>query len=302
LLTQLGIELVPKNFLPCFTRRHQPILHSQPVMLIALKKRLWIASLLFITLPAWSSEITPVDPTSYAWAWRFYDTNDGMPEKVRAIDFDQQGHMWLAGRGGLARYDGLTATPITPTNSQIETAYFSVLSAQDQSVWVGTENNGVGHFKNNKWTFHTDKLPGPTVLAICETSDGTIWVGCGKRSWQTPTPAGGLARWDGATWHMMPALQDNHVNDILEDNKGRIWVAADSSIAVYDGEQWHKKTHIDTLVTKGVQTIFQDQSGTMWFGLRNGILQHKTDKWDHFTLPSQSQSITSIGQTRDGVI
>ena len=271
-------------------------------MLIAPKRMLLFASLLFITLPAWGNDITPVDPTSYDWAWRFYDVTDGMPDKVRAIDFDDQGQMWLAGRGGLARYDGLTATPITPTNSQTETAYFSVYSATDQSVWVGSENNGVAKFDGTIWQFYTDSLPGPTVLAITETSDGTIWVGCGKRSWQTPTPTGGLARWDGSTWHAITALKDDHVNDIFQDNKGHLWVAADSSITVYNGKGWRKQSHIDTLITKGVQTIFQDQSGAMWFGLGNGILRYKTDRWLHFALPGRNHSVSSIGQTRDKVI
>jgi ligand-binding sensor domain-containing protein len=99
----------------------------------------------------------------------------------------------------------------------------------------------------------------------------------------------GVYRYDGklfTNFTEKDGLSSNEVHCILEDKTGNIWFGTDASICRYDGKTF---TSIPIVVTnaiyfypinppnnnssakKEVRSIFQDKSGTLWFGTTDGL-------------------------------
>jgi ligand-binding sensor domain-containing protein len=120
------------------------------------------------------------------------------------------------------------------------------------------------------------------VSTICETRDGAIWVGCGKRSWMAKTPPGGLARWDGRTWKAYrtgDGLVQEHVNHILEDSDGALWVATDGGVSRFDGRGWTSYTDKNGLPDKQVFAILRAADDALWLGTQAGVVRYAQGLW-----------------------
>jgi signal transduction histidine kinase/ligand-binding sensor domain-containing protein/DNA-binding response OmpR family regulator len=92
------------------------------------------------------------------------------------------------------------------------------------------------------------------------------------------------------------------VNDILEDNQGRIWVAAREGIFIYnkDLDNFESYSKINA-PTSAVTTIVNDNKGNLWLGTGNGLFfLDKNDEWQivkkflYNPGGSQENQITSI--------
>lgn len=104
---------------------------------------------------------------------------------------------------------------------------------------------------------------------------GNLWFG---------TTENGLYKYDGKSFRQFlvaDGLNSNSINDILEDQKGKIWIGTKMGICVYDGKAFteiriqlpknlppntnkHYQTHI-------VHDIMQDHKGKLWFVTIDGV-------------------------------
>jgi ligand-binding sensor domain-containing protein len=75
-------------------------------------------------------------------------------------------------------------------------------------------------------------------------------------------------------------LCNSSVNDIIEDNKGRIWVGTDNYVSYYENNKWKTITTKDGLVSSAVYGLSQDSSGVYWFATANGgVCSFDGKKW-----------------------
>ncbi|MFA7420254.1 MAG: histidine kinase dimerization/phosphoacceptor domain -containing protein [Melioribacteraceae bacterium] len=88
------------------------------------------------------------------------------------------------------------------------------------------------------------------------------------------------------TYTIEDGLPTNVVNDVIQDNSGRMWFATEFGISVYDGTTWTNFSKKDGLNTEYYFRLKNDALGTIWalpqFSKVN-LQFYKNDKW--FTLP-----------------
>ena len=144
----------------------------------------------------------------------------------------------------------------------------SILQARDGYLWIGTLA-GVSRF-DGVWFLVFDErsghLPENEVRALAEGSDGSLWVG---------TYGGGLSRLrQGRTtnYSTKQGLVDDFVNDLSVDPQGRLWIATDQGVSVFDGERFRTFDHAAGLPEAASRTLHADASGSVWVGSRTGGL------------------------------
>ncbi len=61
-------------------------------------------------------------------------------------------------------------------------------------------------------------------------------------------------------------LSQSKVYDLIQDDKGFIWLGTASGVSIFNGKTFNNFTVDDGLSENGVQTILQDSYGNIWFG------------------------------------
>lgn len=92
---------------------------------------------------------------------------------------DKQGYIWMASESGLCKFDGKNFTTYNTSNSNIKGNAHNVLyyNEKDNTIWVGTQRDGVCIFDNKTQTF--SNLTGmitEDVTDLSPASDGGIWI------------------------------------------------------------------------------------------------------------------------------
>lgn len=116
-----------------------------------------------------------------------------------------------------------------------------------------------------------DGLSNYKVNAICKDSSGFIWFGTNE----------GLDRFDGFNFRIFKhnttgsnSISSNTVRKILVDNKGKLIIATDEGVDVYDPNTEvfeHLKCNTDSISTSLSWTICLDKNNTLWVGDRYGV-------------------------------
>ena len=138
----------------------------------------------------------------------------------------------------------------------------------------------------------------------------------------------GVFRYDGksfTSFSMRDGLANNNVGAMLEDKAGNIWFGTDSGISRYDGKIFTSvpltianvsnfyrinTSAYNLSVYNPVRCIFQDRSGTMWFGTDQGLFCYDGKVFtlflDTYTILNKDQlTLKSIGcmyQDKEGKI
>jgi len=151
---------------------------------------------------------------------------------------------------------------------RIQDGYFGgkvrkITQTTDGYIWIGTEA-GLFRFDGVRfvpWSSLTgERLSSTYIIALRGARDGSLWIGTDE----------GLAHWTNQL--LITYLKGDFITDILEDDKGAIWVAHSKA-----GDPTHPLCQVvDTTVRcygsdDGVppfdaQPLVQDPSGSLWIG------------------------------------
>ena len=137
---------------------------------------------------------------------------------------------------------------------------------RDRNLWIGTYSNGL-YRMNPALTAAGmssygigDGLLNPTVRAIFEDDEGSIWIGTN----------GGLEELRAGAfvnWNEKDGLTDAVARVIFEDRDGVLWVGTANSLSRWNGRAFQK---IDDPRLTGILSIAQSRDGTFWFGTSKG--------------------------------
>ena len=112
-----------------------------------------------------------------------WTTRDGLPPReIESMAQTPDGYLWLATRAGLTRFDGVAFTTYDPQNTPEFTRGMITAVAVDQSgtLWVGTDGDGFGTFRDGVYTrCRVSKTPPQwsQTTTICPAGDGSVYVG-----------------------------------------------------------------------------------------------------------------------------
>jgi len=169
----------------------------------------------------------------------FNNSNSGLlNNNVTSVDFDSHGNVWVSTGAGLAKYDGANWTTYNATNSPLTCDNLSSLAIDK------TDNIYMGTVQTTSY---------PTISAI------------------------GLVKFDGKNWSIFNSTNSGlndityrsvlnsiyyysleDINDLAIDSTGKIWIASDGGVSVYDKDGI--PTPVELLSFTGTQ---QNNSATL---------------------------------------
>lgn len=208
---------------------------------------------------------------------------------TRNIIQDRTAIIWCATFDGIFRYDGKVFTRITEGVSKAR--FFSLLEDRNGHLWFGSIGEGVYRYdgKNFKQFTVADGLVNNEITSIYEDKAGNIWFGAN----------GGASLYDGKsirnfimtgdfmtedqTGKSFPMVRPpNEVTSIIEDKKGKIWLATRGNTFVYDGKAFTVVKH-DGIRFKNVRSLLEDSAGNIWLGGNDGLWSYNGISFSNLT-------------------
>jgi ligand-binding sensor domain-containing protein/signal transduction histidine kinase len=207
---------------------------------------------------------------------------------ITAIRQDAGGILWLATGGGLSRLDPATGHFTTfrhdpdHANSVADARVLTLHIDTEGIIWAGTWN-GLSRFDPQSGSFTTYRhnpqdphsLAGNAISVIYEDRAGLLWIGTNTHP-TTTTQDGpeGLSLLDKRTGRATvfrhdpdnpSSLSDDGINAIHEDRIGRIWIATNNGLNLFE-HQTGVFTHYleEDLPVGSVMGILEDEAGNLW--------------------------------------
>ena len=188
--------------------------------------------------------------------FRWYEEGVFYSGKPGYLKFDLKTDTWEVWDDKLVQQDG---TPIE--------ALFNFMKDDSKLLWIGTRPN---LYRENPRASRIESytagdsvgLPVNEILSLHEDAGGRVWVGTQQ----------GLARFDGNGRFLTytnqksnpGSLSDNGINQLLTDTKGRLWIATDSGVNLWQPESDRFKRFMEG---KNISYAMADSEGDLWMSV-----------------------------------
>ncbi len=199
---------------------------------------------------------------------------------VSALAQDERGLIWAGTSTGLVRYDGYRAEayPLIEGGMPVHRFVRTLLPDQGGVLWVGSDGGGLARFDTltETWTHYRSDPANPDAIAagsierLARGHDGSLWIGL----------VVGLDHFDPASGRFRhhrvadgTGLPDDHINTVLVDRAGDLWVGTWRGLARLPagGKRFEPVGGVE-LAGAAVNVLAQAPNGRVWAGLRDGRL------------------------------
>lgn len=247
---------------------------------------------------------------------------------VNAIFEDKDGNVWVGTDRGLDRLSNPTMTRLSRLDALHVSSVTVVQASRDGSLWLGTATSGTLHLQNGAIRRYRASLLGQTVLSMHEDTSGSMWVGTShgllhsiNKRFIEVRAADGTAidrvcsitsDRNGNTWvadgkQGLLRFHDGLVESIADGNgayevrvarDGMLWVGYyQGGITAFRGgvAVSHAK-----LGTGSIQSIEEDDRGTIWVGATGGLSRFRNGRWTNWTTAQGIPVGGVYGITSDG--
>ncbi len=110
---------------------------------------------------------------------QIYDATNGLPaSEANFIIQDKDGFIWIGGYSGIIRYDGINFDRFT--NTEGLTSGRALFEDSKSRIWVGTNDNGIVYFDEDRNVFHytvNDGMPSASIRTFAEDNEGNVFIG-----------------------------------------------------------------------------------------------------------------------------
>ncbi|MEP6597715.1 MAG: two-component regulator propeller domain-containing protein, partial [Ginsengibacter sp.] len=239
-------------------------------------------------------------------------------DKISFINEDSTGAIWIGTiASGINRYDAATKkiTHYEGSNGFPDSTSWNAFTSRDGELWISTQNNNLYRVDPFNKSIQSTTTVKP-ALQFLEDLQGYLWV---------PTLGNGLFKYDKnlnviQQFKHDPAnpksLSDDGVLYLLQTGNDSIWVGSFGGVQILNTfTQQFSTFHNDPIMTKtegqGINQIFRDKYGAMWFCRWGGGLIRYTPKDSSFNffhmITNDSSSIGSnniwdIREDRSGTL
>lgn len=135
---------------------------------------------------------------------------------------------------------------------------------RDRNLWIGTYGNGVvrlsGDGRLSRYGL-AEGMANPTVRAIFEDDEGSLWIGTNGGVEQLRVGA-------FITWSRREGLADAVARVIFEDRDGVLWVGTANGLSRWERGEWRP---VNDARLARILSIAQSRDGALWFGTTNGV-------------------------------
>lgn len=229
---------------------------------------------------------------------------------------DKQGYIWMASESGLCKFDGKDFTIYNTGNSNIKSNAHNVLyyNDTDNTVWVGTQRDGVCIFNCETQTFtNLAGMMTEDVTDLSPSSDGGIWIthyhlGIDHYSNQTKQ----ITHYKAED---IKGLASGHFWCAKEDENGHLYVGLQKGgLAVIDIKKRtakiyrHDPNDPHSIPNNTVHCILISKTNAVWVGTEDGLALFNPQKEQFISFQNQpnnptsilSNQINDIGESKDG--
>ncbi|MBE2212361.1 MAG: hypothetical protein IAE82_00710, partial [Opitutaceae bacterium] len=270
-----------------------------------------------------------LDPLRRAGDYTFaaWNTSHGLPyTAVRSLHQDPRGYLWVATRGGLARFDGVRLVAFTQdTTPELgDGEVHTVASDADGTLWIATNHGIVWHLDDRWWRPEQLSALRDQAVTWLEHDGATTWIVTTTgvltyregRLGPAPLPAGiefqnlrAVVR-RGAdeliilaepSWH----IRGNEAARIIrEDGTWHSWIycaiphpeygwllGSDNGLFALVDDVARRIPHLGGLGVSSGRSLLLDRAGTLWIGTRGELLRHTPERTEVVEKPG----IDSIG-------
>jgi ligand-binding sensor domain-containing protein len=270
--------------------------------------RRWLAAAACVVLASAARPAGALSPgtaiTQYgldSWGAR-----DGLPgSPITDITQTRDGYVWIASKGGVVRFDGVTFTALDLAGvpGLKRKLMWSCTPGRNGELWAGAEASGILRYKDGA----ASVLPAGDVwygfIAVHEARDGTLWAA--NAAWglvsfrdgavasrtkidlvRTIVDAPDGSLWVGTWGSGVLRLKDGQVTafgreqgldeplvaKLVWSKEGTLWAGTRSGLfALHDG-RFRKYTSADGLAHDDVKALLEDRDGNLWIGTGGGGL------------------------------
>lgn len=254
-------------------------------------------------------------------SFKNFTVNDGLgSNQITAIIQDEKKNLWLGTFFGVTIYDGLKFKNITEIDGTTIERTRTLCNDSEGNIWGGCMN-GIWKFDKKTEKFKifkklNDSTNFKSIRSIIEYKKGQMLFGSGffcylfdgkkitqindykgnptsntsflkyKNRLLVGTYEQGWKEFDGKVlkpYINFPELEKHIVFKQIEDKKGRLWLATDSGIYIFENEVLIKHlTKPEFLTDDLCLDIMEDSEGNMWISTPEGIVQCKSSFIDKF--------------------
>ncbi len=192
---------------------------------------------------------------------------------VTVLSIDNNGNLWIGSNDGLAKWnpitsDGFVYTQSTGLAGNIITA---LLCDSRGNVWAGSEmKSGLSKLAPNEEKFKILNIgEGVIPQTICETPDGTIWIGT----------VSGLLKLKNDTVDILlsenEGLLSNNIKFLCPDGSRYLYIGTNRGLNRLDLETGVIATYTRFSGFTGIEALknasYRDPDDRLWFGTANGV-------------------------------
>ena len=155
---------------------------------------------------------------------RMFASTEGAPSDISALAQTTDGTLWIGGRAGLTRFDGVRFVPYpAPGEEPLHGGNVSALAAApDGGLWIALRVTGVAFLKEGRVTHYgaREGFPGGAVDQFAWDRDGTLWAAARL----------GVAHFHNNRWEKITDPRLGVVYGVLVDHAGTVWVGTPDAI------------------------------------------------------------------------
>jgi ligand-binding sensor domain-containing protein/signal transduction histidine kinase len=198
---------------------------------------------------------------------------------------DYEGRVILSGLGDRTfRYeDGRLETIVDA--EQIPGNVISLAATRDQSIWLGTQYNGLFRLSHGHISKVAQELKDSKINALLPADTGGLWIGTDE----------GIHLWEGgvlATLNLPSSLRQLQILAMTKDRDLNIWIGTNHGIVRITPSGAVSLDQLNPKPGFEVTAIYEDLDGDIWFGGSRGVERLRNGM---FTTYSTSEGLPPTG-------
>ncbi len=203
--------------------------------------------------------------------------------------------------GGLLRFDGSRFVTFDRGNTPAfqENSVFSLHTARDGTLWIGTEGGGLVRLREGSFRRFgaADGLLDGFVRTVLEDPGGRIWIGTDNGLYRLADGhAQRIVRVDNTA---VVAAMAVHALALTSD--GTVWSGGSRLVAIRDGVAMNYPLVGEYSETR-VKSILQTGDGTVWVGTVSGLQRLPAGAKRFARFPGVQGTVRTLRETSDGTV
>jgi diguanylate cyclase (GGDEF)-like protein len=205
---------------------------------------------------------------------------------IFSVFHDREGTTWVATNKGLSRLRKAVLSGYSVKDGLNHAEVYPVYRDRRDRIWIGT-TQGLSIFAQGRFSplavtaadpsAPADErwdTPRMSVQSLWEDPTGRMWVGLN----------GGIHIVTHGRARMLRSAKGHHVFAIRGDREGSVWVATNKGLLRYRHDALVQRLGVpEGLPNEFMTTIFEDASGTLWFGGLGGLTRYRNGTLTNFT-------------------